>query len=87
MDINPTASLENEYDIYNISSSFGQKYDVPYHSLIRNIFIIGSIVLVLVLAGTENYQSASIAFVSAGLLYVIFSSISKTHVARMKAAE
>ena len=87
MDSNPTAALENEYETYKIGATFGQKYDVPYHSLIRNIFIIGSVVLILVLAGTANYQSASIVFVSAGLLYVIFSSISKTHVANIKAAE
>ncbi|UKZ11225.1 hypothetical protein EhVM1_000210 [Emiliania huxleyi virus M1] len=87
MDRNPTAALENEYDIYKIGAAFGEKYEVPYHSLIRNIFIIGSVVLILVLAGTGNYQSASIVFVSVGLLYVIFSSVSKTHVARLKSTE
>ncbi len=84
---NPTGNLEREYQIYNFSSSFGEKYKPSVRPFIRNIFIIGAIVLVLLLAGFEQYKSASIAFVSVGLIYIIFSSLSKTHALKMKNSE
>tara|TARA_B100000767_G_C19654467_1_gene488216 strand:- start:393 stop:659 length:267 start_codon:yes stop_codon:yes gene_type:complete len=84
---NPTGNLEKEYQIYKFNSSFGERYNAPVRPLIRNIFIIGSIVLVLLLAGFEQYQSAAIAFVSVGLLYIVFSSLSKTHTIKIKNSE
>lgn len=50
------------------------------HVSIRNLFIFSVVITLVVLLTTGSYQAASIAFVSGGIIYTIFSSMSKTYV-------